>query len=793
MTQTVARHLVSSLALAIGFAALAVLGLNWATVQGVASPVFPAAGLAVAALALGGIRLWPGVLLGTLAAYLLAGATTPLWTQVLLASGNALGASLAAWGLARAAFNPDLTRVRDAMALIVFGAGGMSAVAASVGALGLWIAVPLDAPRALLTWSNWFFGDVVGILTVAPLVFAWRGGFPVRSARWWGHFVLCLAATALVAVVVFARDFPIDGLPLAWVGLVPLLWAAFAFRAYASLMLVLLATIAVSGTTLGLGTFGGVDDVPARIVVLQMFVSVASALVLVVVGLISELDDTQALRASQERFRSLVSATSQVVWTASANGAISEDSPSWRALTGQSHEAWMANGWGERIHSDDLPRALAAWQAALAGVQLFDCELRVRRADGAYRWMQARAAPVRNEDGTVREWVGAIADISERKRAEEVLRYSEAEFRAMANAAPAMTWLTSPTHQTTFISDSLQAMTGLTLEECADYGWSSALYPDDRDDVARRVRQAHQLRERFAIEYRIRDRQGRYHWVLDTGVPRFAGSGEFLGYVGNILVIHDRKLAEQALRDADRRKDEFLATLAHELRNPLAPLRTGLEILRRTALGSAAATAARDMMERQVLQMVRLVDDLLDLSRISVGKVVLKPEDVELGTVLQVSLEAARPLAEAAHHRLLVQASPESLWVHGDAARLSQALSNLLNNACKYTPEPGTIEVRLTAEEGVAVIRVSDSGVGLTPEAIPKVFEIFTQVGKGIDRSQGGLGIGLALARQLVELHGGTVDAASAGPGQGSTFTIRLPLVPAPSGQVSRRTRAAST
>ncbi|MEH6434124.1 PAS domain S-box protein [Massilia sp. DD77] len=238
--------------------------------------------------------------------------------------------------------------------------------------------------------------------------------------------------------------------------------------------------------------------------------------------------------------------------------------------------------------------------------------------------------------------------------------------------------------------------------------------------------------------------------------------------------IENARLYEQ-LRDQDRRKDEFLATLAHELRNPLAPIRTGLTLLRLVpTLG--ATVKPREIMERQVEHMVRLIDDLLDVSRITSGKVRLSLERIEVRTILNAALELSRPLIEEKRHALSVYTPKESLFLNVDATRMAQVVSNLLNNAAKYTPDGGRIELSVAADGGAAEIRVSDNGVGLAADALPKVFELFTQVGKTLDRSQGGLGIGLALVQRLVEMQGGQVKAESDGPGQGSRFLVRLPL-----------------
>jgi signal transduction histidine kinase len=230
------------------------------------------------------------------------------------------------------------------------------------------------------------------------------------------------------------------------------------------------------------------------------------------------------------------------------------------------------------------------------------------------------------------------------------------------------------------------------------------------------------------------------------------------------------------LAEMDRRKDEFLATLAHELRNPLAPIRNSLHLLRMSGASSPAAAPIHDLMERQVSHMVRLVDDLMEVSRITRGKIELRPERVELAAVLRSAVETSRPLIEAARHQLTIDLPSEPLILQADPVRLSQVVANLLNNAAKYTEEGGQIGLSARREGGMAVISVRDTGVGIPAEMLPRVFDMFAQVDRTLKRSQGGLGIGLTLARTLVEMHGGRMEARSEGPGKGSEFLVRLPL-----------------
>lgn len=251
-------------------------------------------------------------------------------------------------------------------------------------------------------------------------------------------------------------------------------------------------------------------------------------------------------------------------------------------------------------------------------------------------------------------------------------------------------------------------------------------------------------------------------------------------------VVEALEQTKVALTDADRRKDEFLATLAHELRNPLSPIRNAVQLLRADSTGDKAQELLA-MMDRQVAHLVRLVDDLLDVSRLSQGKIDLRRERIALQNAVQDATEASRPLIERSRHKLTLNLPPEPLWIDADLTRIAQIIGNLLNNAAKYTPQGGDITLSVYDEGGQAVLSVMDTGVGIPPDMLPKVFDLFTQVDRNLARSQGGLGIGLALVRQLLEMHEGVIEVKSAGVNRGSTFTVRLPLALPIKGQSESR------
>jgi len=304
------------------------------------------------------------------------------------------------------------------------------------------------------------------------------------------------------------------------------------------------------------------------------------------------------------------------------------------------------------------------------------------------------------------------------------------------------------------------------------------IIPPERQDEEREIMERLRRGERVEHFETVRlTKDGRRIDLSLTISPIRNAAGRVIGASKVARDITDRKRTDEALREADRRKDEFLALLAHELRNPLAPLRNGLEIIRLAGTDANAVSRARAMMERQLAHMVRLVDDLLDVSRISRNKIELRRARILLSDVLSSAVETARPAIEAAEHELSLALPPTPIHLDADLTRLAQVFSNLLNNSAKYTPRGGRI--RLTAERrgDQVAVSVTDTGIGIPADALPHIFEMFSQVDRSIERATGGLGIGLALVKGLVEMHGGTVTAESAGPGKGSTFTVRLPVL----------------
>ena len=384
--------------------------------------------------------------------------------------------------------------------------------------------------------------------------------------------------------------------------------------------------------------------------------------------------------------------------------------------------------------------------------------------------------PWPNPDGGFIGVYGVAIDISARKHIEETLRNSERQYRAIGESIDYGVWVCDGRGRNVYASDSFLKLTGLTQDECADLGWSSVLHPDDVDATLAAWQACVDSGALWDREHRIKGVDGEYHHVLARGVPVRDANGAIVSWAGINLDISNIKEAEAALREADRRKDDFLSLLAHELRNPLAPIRSSLEAMSLRGLRDDVQRHAHDVISRQVASLVRMVDDLLDVARITHGKLSLQIEVVEIGRVVEEAIETARPYVDEMGHSLDVFMPTEPVHVNVDPVRLTQVVANLLSNSAKYTPSGGHIELRASVSSDGVEIAVTDNGAGIAPDLQHSVFELFSQHhGRGGVGSASGLGIGLALVRDLMDMHGGTVRAHSAGVGRGSTFTITLP------------------
>ena len=368
---------------------------------------------------------------------------------------------------------------------------------------------------------------------------------------------------------------------------------------------------------------------------------------------------------------------------------------------------------------------------------------------------------------------------SHQRRAESALRESELRLHLVVNGSGVAIWDSDLRTGHTYWNRRTFELFGYTPTQDGSVTmdmWRERVHPDDEPMVRQAFERAIKEKSNFVLEHRIVRGAGDTVWVSAFGRYYYDQKGEPVRFTGMNLDITERKRAQEELRAADRRKDEFLAVLAHELRNPLAPLRDSLRIFEKCALSDPMLNKARRIMQRQTSQMVRLIDDLLDVSRISRNRLELRKEMTTIAEAVESALETCHPALNAAGHRLSIQMPAEPLHVYADRVRLAQVFGNLLSNSVKYTPPGGEIRIAVAREGEEALIGVTDTGIGIAAEDLACVFEMFTQVGRGSEHRVGGLGIGLALVSRLVQMHGGSVSARSSGAGKGSTFSVRLPL-----------------
>ena len=459
------------------------------------------------------------------------------------------------------------------------------------------------------------------------------------------------------------------------------------------------------------------------------------------------------------------------------------------------HSAERFCGSHAMFSSDGTPLAReASWMArALRDDAPYgEKEIIIARPDGSQRTVLSYVTPVHDADGMLVAATAVLVDVTQhaerRNAAQAALRASEANFRAFFDSKAIGIVQVDPGGRFTRVNDRYCELTGYSRAELLEMRPFDLDHPDDREADREHVRKVIEDPSGvYQTDKRYIRKDGTIGWVHITANMLRDETGRVTQSAAVALDISERKRAEQALHEADRAKDEFLATLAHELRNPLAPLKNAAEMLRNPA---AEPAWCRDVIERQVNHLSRLIDDLLDVSRITRDKLELRKETVEISDVIRSAVEASRPMIESCGQTLLVAPLPESIYVHGDLVRLTQVLTNLLTNAAKFSQGAGAIRLSVERDCGRVSISIADSGIGITKDELSRVFDRFYQSQRRGARFLGGLGIGLSLVRRLVELHGGTVEAQSEGPGRGSEFVVRLPITAAPAADSPGSTHA---
>ncbi|MCB0324448.1 MAG: PAS domain S-box protein [Bdellovibrionales bacterium] len=481
------------------------------------------------------------------------------------------------------------------------------------------------------------------------------------------------------------------------------------------------------------------------------------------------------IRDNQERLRVLTDAIPHFVWTSRPDGAIEFCNPRWLEYTGMALDSVQGDGWTAALHPDDYDKTLKAWRAAIAEEREYSMEQRLRRHDGEYRWFLTRAVPYRDAEGRAVQWYGTGTDIENQKTAEARLGMALERVQLVLGSITDSYFCIDRTYRLLEVNDAAlrQIFCGHTRESLlGNIFWD--LFPQSRGSAFHQHYElafTEQSPVRFEARSKIVDSWFEVHlYPRDEHLEVYARD------------ITERREAEEWLRAEARRKDDFLALLGHELRNPLAAVLNGLSLLELFQPRDEKEAQVLEMMQRQTGHILRMVDDLLDVSRITKGKITLRREPLRFSDLVRaVVREQFDGVAQdVGRHTLELDVSEEPIWVHGDTTRMTQVVTNLLQNAKKFTESGGTIRVRLTgdATKGRAVLSVQDTGIGIGPQTLERLFEPFSQGehGKALVGA-GGLGLGLSLVKGLVELHGGTVTAKSDGHGKGSEFIVELSLL----------------
>ncbi len=499
------------------------------------------------------------------------------------------------------------------------------------------------------------------------------------------------------------------------------------------------------------------------------------------------------LAESEARFRALADVVPGLLWRTDAAGHTDWFNQQWLDYTGQTVAQARGRGWTDAIHPDDRDPSRAAYEAAIRTGEPLRREHRLRRADGEYRWFRIDARPSRDPAGGAVEWFGVATDVHDERAAVESLRESAERTQLAAGAAGIGFWAWDVLSNTDRGDAQHNGIMGLAP---APAGGPLSLFmdrvhPDDRDRVLVALTRATEQAADFAIRFRVVHDGGEVRWVVKHGRPVFEGQPRAVRVIGTLLDVTDRMRAEQerdrlieqeqgarrAAEAANDAKDQFLANVSHELRTPLSAIMLWSKMLRTSrASDERQVTEGLDAIVRAAESQRELIEDLLDTSRIVAGKLRLDARRVAVRPLILEAMEQVRPAADAKRVTVGLTAGEGLQGVDVDPDRLRQVLWNLLSNAVKFTPAGGRVDVAARQDAEAFEVSVTDSGRGIAPDQLPHVFERFWQAESAARQTQGGLGLGLAIAKQLVELHGGTIDAHSGGVGKGSTFRIRLPL-----------------
>ncbi len=499
----------------------------------------------------------------------------------------------------------------------------------------------------------------------------------------------------------------------------------------------------------------------------------------------------QKLRESEEHQRAVLNGIPHLVWTSDENGELTYVNLRWKTNLGLPIEETRNGAWASVVHEADLPAVVEAWKSAQATGTPLIIDFRLKMKDGQYRWHAVNVYPSKDGSGKVTGWFGSATDIDDSRHVADTLRASEERFRNLADSSPVLIWIADTTKARTWFNQPWREFTGRTMEQEVGTGWAESVHPDDYGRCIKIYNESFEARQPFEMDYRLRRHDGVYRWIIDRGTTLFNSDGTFAGYMGGCIDIHQRKededtkeallkIEQTAREDAERTallKDEFLATVSHEMRTPLTAMLGWVQLLRAGNLPSETVPQALETIERNARAQAKLIDDLLDMSRILAGRLRLDVQRVNVVEAIEAALAAAEPSAAAKKIRLIRVLDSKAGPVSGDPTRLQQVIWNLLSNSIKFTPSQGKVTVTLERVNSHIEIAIQDTGEGISAEFLPHVFDRFRQQDATTMRKHQGLGLGLSIVKQLVELHGGSVRAKSPGIDQGATFIVSLPVV----------------
>jgi len=483
-----------------------------------------------------------------------------------------------------------------------------------------------------------------------------------------------------------------------------------------------------------------------------------------------------ALRDSERRFRAMFDEAPVGVAYNAMDGRFVYANKAFCLMLGYSEKELELRTWQEVTHPDDVAGNLAAGRQVLDGARsYYTMDKRYVRKDGATVWASLFGNFVRNDQGEAVEGVAMVIDITERRAIDQALRDSEQRFRLLANHIDQFTWICDTLGQAVWCNQRWYDYTGRDPQGALGAAWQAVVHPDHIEHVTTSLHRSLASGEPWEDTYPIRGRDGQYRWFLSRAVPVRDGAGHIVQWFGTNTDVTELNRLRADLEAADQQKDEFLAMLAHELRNPVAPIRSAAEVLAMGLLDDRHRSMV-GIIRRQSDHLAHILKDLLDVARITRGQITLQSDTVTIASCIDIAVETAAPQLKDKRQRLTVEHSREPLRVRADEVRIGQCIANLLSNAAKYSDAESDIHVRSYREGQHAVVEVRDHGIGIAPEYQANVFDLFYQAPRSVDRGQGGLGLGLAICKRLVDMHNGTIRCRSNGIGQGSTFEMRLPL-----------------